>query len=132
MAEQIVEGIRLIDSNVVVKVYNLAKSDVNDLITEVFKSKTVIMGSPTIGNSILPVMAGFIHLVKELKFKDKKASAFGCYGWSGESVTVLNELMNEAGFTLIGDGFKNLWNPDDSAKLKAQEFGKIIAQSSNN
>ncbi|HCX65384.1 MAG TPA: MBL fold hydrolase, partial [Eubacteriaceae bacterium] len=43
-------------------------------------------GSPTIGNSILHTVAAFTHYVKMMKFKKKKAAAFGCYGWSGECV----------------------------------------------
>ena len=34
MAERIAEGIKAVDPEVVVKVYNLVKSDENDLITE--------------------------------------------------------------------------------------------------
>jgi len=128
LAENIAEGIRLQDKEVVVKVHNLAKSDQNDLITEIFKSKSVIIGSPTISNSILHSVAGFIHLVKELKFKSKKATAFGCYGWSGESVKVLNTLLSEAGFEIINEGHRNQWNPDDNAKSEAIEFGRKIAQ----
>lgn len=127
LAEKITEGIGLADPDVVVKVFNLAKSDENDLITEVFKSKTVIMGSPTIANSILHSVAGFIHLMKELKFKNKKAAAFGCYGWSGESVKVINELMEDAGFKVITEGFKNQWNPDIDSQKAAINFGKKIA-----
>lgn len=128
LAEKIAEGIRLADPDVVVKVYNLAKSDENDLITEVFKSKTVIIGSPTISNSILHSVAGFIHLMKELKFKGKKAAAFGCYGWSGESVKVINELMANAGFEVVSEGYKNQWTPDVEAQKGAVEFGKSIAK----
>ena len=72
LAEKIAEGIGLADQEVVVKVFNLSKSDENDVITEVFKSKTVMVGSPTISNSILHNVAGFVHLMKELKFKNKK------------------------------------------------------------
>jgi flavorubredoxin len=128
LAEKIAEGISLADPDVVVKVYNLAKSDENDLITEVFKSKTVIIGSPTISNSILHSVAGFIHLMKELKFKGKKAAAFGCYGWSGESVKVINELMANAGFEVVSEGYKNQWTPDVEAQKGAVEFGKSIAK----
>lgn len=128
LAEKISEGIRLKDVDVVVKVHNLSKSDQNDLITEIFKSKIVLIGSPTIANSILHSVAGFIHLVKELKFKNKKAAAFGCYGWSGESVKVINDLMTEAGFEIIEDGFRNNWNPNEDAKKSAIEFGKLIAK----
>lgn len=128
LAEKIAEGIRLADLDVVVKVHNLAKSDENDLITEVFKSKTVVIGSPTISNSILHSVAGFIHLMKELKFKNKKAAAFGCYGWSGESVKVLNEMLVNAGFEVSLEGYKNQWNPDAGAQLAAIEYGKTIAK----
>jgi flavorubredoxin len=127
LAGKIAEGIRLADPDVVVKVFNLAKSDDNDLITEVFKSKTVVMGSPTMSNSILHSVAGFIHLVKEMRFKGKKAAAFGCYGWSGESVKVINELMADAGFEVINEGYRNLWNPDADSQGAAVEFGKKIA-----
>lgn len=127
LAESIAEGITLADPDVLVKVHNLTKSDQNDLITEVFKSKTVVIGSPTISQSILHSIAGFIHLMKELKFKGKKAAAFGCYGWSGESVKVINELMANAGFDITCEGYRNQWNPDSDAQKSAVDFGKTIA-----
>ncbi|HZK01666.1 MAG TPA: flavodoxin domain-containing protein, partial [Anaerovoracaceae bacterium] len=128
LAERIAEGIALADFDVMVKVYNIAKGDVNDLTTEVFKSKTVVIGSPTIGNSILHSVAALIHYMKGLKFKGKKAAAFGCYGWSGECVKTINELMSGAGFEIIGDGYRNQWNPDSDAQIEAVEFGKKIAK----
>ncbi|NLZ92708.1 MAG: anaerobic nitric oxide reductase flavorubredoxin [Firmicutes bacterium] len=128
LAEKIAEGIRFADEDVVIKVHNLAKSDVNDLITEVFKSKTVVIGSPTIVNSILHSVAGFINLMKGLRFKNKKAAAFGCYGWSGESIKIINELMENAGFEVLSEGYRNQWHPDDDAQKAAVDYGKKIAQ----
>ncbi|HHU75870.1 MAG TPA: anaerobic nitric oxide reductase flavorubredoxin [Firmicutes bacterium] len=128
LAEKISEGISIGDPDVVVKVYNLAKSDENDVVTDIFKSKTVVMGSPTISNSILHSVAGFIHYMKGLKFKGKKSAAFGCYGWSGESVKVINEMMGNAGFEVITEGYRNQWNPDADAQKAAIEFGKTIAK----
>jgi anaerobic nitric oxide reductase flavorubredoxin len=126
---KIAEGIKSVDTDVVVKIYNISKDcDYNDLISEVFKSKTVVMGSPTINNSILHSVAGFIYLIKELKFKGKKAAAFGCYGWSGESVKIITQLMAEAGFEVATEGFRNQWNPNVDAQNKAVDFGKIIAK----
>jgi len=127
LAESIAHGIEKADPKVTIKIYNLSKSDENDLITEVFKSKTVIIGSPTVSNSILHSVAGFIHFMKGLKFKGKKAAAFGCYGWSGESVKTLNEMMSSAGFEIIDEGLKNQWNPDNNGQKTAVEFGEKIA-----
>ena len=128
LADQIGEGIRSSDPGAAVKVFNISKTDENDVITEVFKSKTIVVGSPTINRSILHSVAGFIHMMKELKFKNKKAAAFGCYGWSGEAVGVINGLLQDAGFTVVNEGFKNQWNPDEDAQQRAFEFGRKIAE----
>lgn len=127
MAEKIAEGIALADSKVVVKLYNIAKSDANDVIVEIFKSKMLIAGSPTVGNSILSSMAGFLYLLKSMKFKNKKAASFGCYGWSGEGIKVLNDLMKEGGFEIILEGYRHLWNLDVAAENEAIEYGKKLA-----
>lgn len=129
LAEKIKEGIQLEDSQVEVKTYNIAKTDINDMMTEVFKSKMVVAGSPTMGNNILHSVAGTIHFMKGLKFKNKKAAAFGCHGWSGEGVKVLNEMLAAAGFELVDEGLKCQWNPDGEKDREAIEFGKRMAKS---
>lgn len=127
LAENIARGIQLADPGVTVKVFNLPKSDQNDVLTEVFKSKTVVVGSPTVNNNVMHSMAGFTHLMKAMRFKNKRAAAFGCYGWSGESVKILNESLQQAGFEVLNEGFRNLWNPDQDRQQDAIEFGKRIA-----
>ena len=98
----------------VVKVFNVAKADKNEIMTEVFKSKAIAVGSPTVGNSILSSVAGWLEFLKQLKFKNKKAAAFGCYGWSGESVKILKELLAGAGFAVVDEEIRSLWNPEES------------------
>jgi len=127
LAEKIAQGISSTDSEVKIKIFNLPKSDVNDITTEIFKSKMVLLGSPTINNCALHSLAALTHYMKGLKFKNKKAAAFGCYGWSGESVKILNEMLTDAGFDVVNDGLKCLWNPDDDVLKKAYDFGKEIA-----
>lgn len=128
LAERIAEGIVEADPDVTVKVYNVAKSDVNDVITDVFRSKTVVIGSPTMNNTMLHSVAGFVHLMRSLRFKGKKAAVFGCYGWSGESVKILNESLGEAGFEVMEEGMRTLWYPDADAQKAAVEFGRKISQ----
>ncbi len=128
VAEAIAEGIKLEDKEVQLKLFNISKSDKNDMITEGFKSKTVLVGSSTINNGILSSVAAILEEIKGLKFKNKKAAAFGCYGWSGESVKIITELLGECGFEIIDDGLKNLWNPDSEQIQDCIEFGKRIAK----
>ena len=127
MAEHIIQGIREADSSVTVKMYNIAHTDKNDVITEIFRSKAVLFGSSTINSGILSGMAGLIEEVRGLKFKQKKASSFGSYGWSGESVKMLNDLVSKAGFELTSEGIKVLWTPDDEGRKQCVEFGRKFA-----
>jgi flavorubredoxin len=65
--------------------------------------------------------------MKGLSFKNKKAAAFGCYGWSGEAIAVISERLKEGGFQVMNDGIMELWNPNSEAIDKCIRFGKDVA-----
>ena len=113
-AHRIAKEISLQSPDTVVKVFNVSKADKNEIMTEVFKSKAIVVGSPTVSNSILSSMAGWLEFLKQLKFRNKKAAAFGCYGWSGESVKILQERLRDAGFAVIDEQVRSLWNPEEA------------------
>jgi len=127
MAEGIAEGLRQADSRVNLKLFNLAKSDRNDVMTEIFKSRAIVVGSPTINRGVLTSIAGLLEEMKGLKFKNKKAATFGCYGWSGESVKVIKAQLEAAGFQVIDDGLRCLWNPDPQGIESCVDYGKKLA-----
>lgn len=128
MAEQIAAGIRDADNAVTVKLFNLAKTDKNDAITEVFKSKAIIMGSPTVNNGILVSVAALLEEIKGLKFKDKKAGAFGSYGWSGEAVKIVSQRLSDSGFDVVNEGLRLTWSPDEENKKICRDYGKSFVQ----
>ncbi len=113
IAHRIAEEVHRQSPDTVVKVFNIAKADKNEIMTEVFKSRAIAVGSPTVSNSILSSVAGWLEFLKQLKFRNKKAAAFGCYGWSGESVKILQEQLRGAGFEVIEENIRSLWNPED-------------------
>jgi anaerobic nitric oxide reductase flavorubredoxin len=113
IAHKLADEIHSQSPDTVVKLFNISKSDKNEVMTEVFKSRAIAVGSPTVGNSILSSVAGWLEFLHQLKFKNKKAAAFGCYGWSGESVKILKQKLTEAGFETIEENVRSLWNPDE-------------------
>ena len=128
MAEEIAAGIKERDDQVTVKLFNLAKADKNDAITEVFKSKAILMGSSTINNGILVHVAALLEEIKGLKFKKKKAGAFGSYGWSGEAVKIMLERLDNSGFDIIDQGLRIIWAPDEESKLACRAYGKTFVE----
>ena len=119
IAHAIADEIHKQSPETVVKVFNVDHTEKDDIIGEVFKSRAIAVGSPTILNGILASVEGFLYYLRSLKFKGKKAAVFGCYGWSGEGNRVLREKLTDAGFEVVDSEVKSSWNPeeDDFAKI---------------
>jgi len=128
MAEAIAKGIHEADKDATIKIFNVARSDKNDIITEVFRSKAVLVGSPTINRGILSAIAGILEEIRGLGFKDKKAAAFGAYGWSGESVAMITGRLREGGFQVVNDGLREFWNPDQQGIVNCMSYGRDFVQ----
>ena len=127
MAEAIAEGIASASGSTAVKLFNAGKIDKNDIVTELFKAKAVLFGSPTVNKGILAPLSGMLHEVKGLSFKSKKAAVFGTYGWRGESVDVLTKMVEDGGFEIVQPGLKKLWSPDEGSLDDCREFGSEFA-----
>jgi len=124
MAEAIARGIEAAAPDTTVKLFNAAKEDKNDILTEIFSSKAVLVGSPTINYGYSYAIAGLMEMLKGLRLKGKKAAAFGSYGWSGEAVKLLNALLAEAGLEVVDEGIRALWVPDEEVLKSCEEYGK--------
>lgn len=129
MAEEIAAGLKKANSDLTVKIFNSARSDKNEIIMEAFRSKGIVVGSPTVNNGVLSSIAGILEEIKGLKFKNKKAAAFGSYGWSGESPKLISEELQKAGFEVIEDALRLAWVPDEEALRQCAELGKRIGDS---
>ena len=129
MAQAIAYGIQKVSPDTTVKLMNVSKEDKNDVLVEVFKSKAILVGSPTINNGYSYAIAGILEMIKGLKFKNKKAAAFGSYGWSGEAAKMITEHLEEAGFEIVNEGTRVQWAPDEDATKTCREFGETFASS---
>ena len=114
IAHAIADEITRQSPDTVVKVYKIPTSDKTEVMTDVFRSKAVAVGSPTAVNGILSSVAGWLDYARELKFKGKKAAAFGCYGWSGESVKILQARLAEIGFEVVEENVRANWKPGEA------------------
>ena len=129
MAEAIGQG--LATSGVPYKLFHMATSDRNDVTTEVFTAKAVIVGSPTFNQGVLPTIAPILEDLKGLKFQNKIGAAFGSYGWSGESVKIIEEQLTDCKIQLVAEGVCAKWRPKPDDLVKCNELGKKVAQSVN-
>ncbi len=131
MAEAIASGIEQEDKEVKLKLINASKEDKNDVITEIFKSKAILLGAPTINNGVTHAIGGILEMLRGLKMKNKAAATFGSYGWSGEGTKVLSEGLKACGFKLLNDGIRQLWVPEDKDLEQCKQFGREFVKNLN-
>ncbi|WP_076414386.1 anaerobic nitric oxide reductase flavorubredoxin [Shewanella sp. UCD-KL12] len=127
MADAIAQGIYDVDPGVAVKIFNVSRHDKNEILTSLFRSKGVLVGSSTMNNVMMPKVAGMLEEITGLRFKDKKAGAFGSFGWNGGAVDRIHARLTDAGFETVF-GLKAKWKPDGKALLACREHGKEVAR----
>jgi anaerobic nitric oxide reductase flavorubredoxin len=125
MAEAISEG--LTSQGIENKGYFMAVSDRNDVLAEVFKSRAVIIGSPTFNGGLLPTIMPVLEDIRGLKFQNKIGAAFGSYGWSGESVKIIEDHLALSRIEKVADSVKVKWQPRPEDLAKCRELGVRVA-----
>jgi anaerobic nitric oxide reductase flavorubredoxin len=125
MAEAIGEG--LAAENIPYKTFYIPTADRNDVITEIFKTKAVIVGSPTFNQGLLPTITPILEDLKGLKFQNKIGAAFGCYGWSGEAVKIIEDHLASCKIPVIIEGIRAKWQPKPDDLTRCREFGITVA-----
>jgi len=125
MADAIASGIS--EKGVEVRPMHLRKSHRSDVMTEVLDAKAIIVGSPTLNNGLFPTVSDFLTYMKGLKPLNKIGAAFGSYGWSGESVKLITQSLEEMKFDVVDPGLKIQYVPDKEGIDACYQLGKKIA-----
>ncbi len=98
------------------KLLNLQHNHISDIMTDIISAKFIAVGSPTLNSSILPTVAAFMYYLKGLSPKDRFGLAFGSYGWGGQSIPILHQLLGdpkECGFDMM-EPLKLQYIPNDA------------------
>lgn len=127
MADAIAQGIHEVDKYVAVKVFNVARHDKNEILSNAFISKGVLVGSSTMNNVMMPKVAGMLEEITGLRFKNKKAAAFGSFGWNGGAIDRIESRLDDAGFERY-QSLQAKWRPDGKALMACREYGRELAK----
>jgi flavorubredoxin len=127
MAHLIARGI-IDEGGVEVKVFHLRKSPNSEAINEIQDGKAILVGSSTLNLGLFPTVGGFLYYLKGLKPKNKLASAFGSYGWSGGAVKEIMARLKEMGLELVEPAPDFKYPMTKQQELECIEFGRKIAQ----
>ena len=102
------------------KMFNLQKNHISDIMTDILTAKYICVGSPTLNNNIMPTVASFLTYLKGLAPKNRVGLAFGSYGWGGQSVGIIYEILKNCGFEML-DKIRIQYIPDSKILKEIRE-----------
>jgi flavorubredoxin len=126
MARAIAEGIRAGGADA--KLLPLRVCHRTDVATEMLDAGALLVGSPTFNNNIFPTVADALTYLKGLKPRNLIGAAFGSYGWSGEAVGQVEDVLRGMKVELVGEGVKAKYVPDDDALAQCYSLGTVVAE----
>ncbi len=106
----------------------LRSYDRSDIMTQLIDAKALLIGSPTLNNGLFPTIADFMTYMKGLRPLNKIGGAFGSFGWSGESVKIIEKELETMKFNIPVPGLRIQYVPDEDALEKCREFGRQIGR----
>ena len=105
---------------------NLKMNHISDIMTDVLSAAYICVGSPTLNKQIMPNVASFLTYLHGLAPKNRKAVAFGSYGWNNMSLKYIEKYFKDAGVETIGSyGVKYLPTIDNLNEIKEDLKSKI-------
>ena len=124
IAYALAEGIEETGIPIIIK--NLKNTDISDIITDLNSSKYILLGSPTINNTMLPSMGGFLTYLKGLRPKKRIGFVFGSYGWGGQAVGEIEKILNELHWELPEKSVRINYIPNEDDLNNAKKIGKKL------
>lgn len=128
MAQKIEEG--LLSEGVQAKLYDLETMTLKEMHDAVVMSKVVILGSPTINKTMVKPMWDLFSVIDPMANQGKIAGVFGSFGWSGEGISMAENLLKTMTFKLPVESLKKKFSPCEDTLQECfnfgVQFGKIL------
>lgn len=125
MAQAVGDG--LIEAGVSLKIMPLAGSHRSDVATEVLRAGALIVGSPTLNSQLFPSVADILCYLKGLRPRNLVGAAYGSYGWSGQSVALVEEELKSMKVTLAAEGYRSKYVPEADDLQACRKLGLSVA-----
>jgi flavorubredoxin len=126
MTQAIAEGAAAAGAKV--KVMPLSASHRSDVAVEMLDASALLVGSPTINTGIFPTVADVMTYLDGLKPSNLIGAAFGSYGWSGEAVRIVEDMLAEMRVELVEKAISAKYVPTDGILAQCHSLGRLVAE----
>lgn len=111
-----------------VVMHHMGHSHPSYVISDVFRYKGVIIGSPTYNNDLWPRVKDVLSQIASRNIPNRLYSVFGSGSWNPNTLKPLDDWGQEQKWTRVGEPLKMSMAPNMDAKESAWELGKLMAE----
>ncbi|KHD36225.1 flavoprotein [Clostridium acetobutylicum] len=123
IANDIYEG--LTESGIETTIVNTKSSSIDTIKEIVSKSNLIIVGSSTRYGDMIGNIEDYLKEIVTMDLSGKYSFVFGSYGWSGESIEIINDYMKRSNIELLDSSkiIKTLGANDVQLPLRIKFYG---------
>jgi len=125
MADAIGAGVA--ESDVDVKVIDIAATSDTEIVTEIMDCAAFAIGSPTLNSGIMPRMAATLTYLRGLKPKGKSCLVFGSYGWAQKNIEEMKRYLAEMEAPPVCEPVSCRFAPCPDTLEKCRAAGRALA-----
>ena len=126
MAKKVAEGVAA--GGLTPVLLNGVEVPIGKIVDELDESVGFLIGTPTLNSNLPhPILSMIGHLVV-LNLRGKTASAFGSYGWSGEAIKMVADILTAMRIKVSPEPIKFKMTPSAQELDACFEFGKKFAE----
>ncbi|MCU4175106.1 FprA family A-type flavoprotein [Carboxylicivirga sp. N1Y90] len=111
-----------------VRVYDVSKTHISHIISDVFKYKGIILGSPTYSNELHPNMEAFVMKLQHLGVVNRYFGVLGSFTWAGASVKKLNAVGENLNWEAIAEAVEEKHALKEGKYDACWQLGKAMAE----
>lgn len=126
MARKVAEG--LTEGGVTPILLNAVTSGIPAIIDEFERASGFLIGTPTLNADVPHPILELVASLVFLNMRGKPASVFGSYGWSGEAIRTVQDILLSMRMKVGPDPIKVRMSPSTEELEACMEFGRTFAE----
>jgi len=111
-----------------VVIHNVSKTDTSFILSDIFKYKALIIGSPTYMGGIYPLIGKLLSAIEQRGIKNRLYSCYGSFTWAGAAVKQLASFAQTMNWELVGIPVENKQAVFAEKYQDAFELGRAMAE----